>query len=97
LKKVHTAVEEFNVCWISPSWQEEADGRIVLHVKHEADNGHKYINIRTVDSDVLVISVSGEYSDGKNLIIVIYQCGQPFLRPQKFMKNSIHVPLCASV
>jgi hypothetical protein len=49
---------EFDVCGISPSWHEEADGRLLLHVKHAADNGHDYISIRTVDSDVVVVAVS---------------------------------------
>src|SRR6218665_1676936 len=43
---------------ISPSWHEEANGRLLLHVKHAADNGHQYVSIRTVDSDVVVVSVS---------------------------------------
>src|SRR6218665_46099 len=47
-----------DVTSISPSWHEEADGRLLLQVKHAADNGHQYVSIRTVDSDVVVVSVS---------------------------------------
>src|SRR6218665_1522375 len=47
-----------DVTSISPSWHEEADGRLLLHVKHAADNGHQYVSIRTMDSDVVGVSVS---------------------------------------
>lgn len=43
---------------ISPASHEEADGRLLLHVKHAVESGHTRILIRTVDSDVVVISIS---------------------------------------
>lgn len=47
-----------DVSSISPASHEEADGRLLLHVKHAVESGHTCILIRTVDSDVVVISIS---------------------------------------
>jgi len=44
-----------DVSSISPASHEEADGRLLLHVKHAVESGHTCILIRTVDSDVVVI------------------------------------------
>ena len=43
---------------LTPCNHEEADTRILLHVKHAADGGHRNISIQTVDTDVLVLAVS---------------------------------------
>ena len=37
--------------------QEEADTRIVVHVKHALENGAKCIQVRTVDTDVVVVLI----------------------------------------
>ena len=42
---------------ICPSNQEEADTRLFLHAKHVADDGHMFISIRTVDTDVVMIAM----------------------------------------
>ena len=44
-----------------PSDHEQADTRILLHVHHCANHGHKKV-IRTVDKDVVVLAVASFYS-----------------------------------
>ena len=46
-----------NMHTLSPCSHEEADTRILLHVSHAAQHGHQQIIIRTVDTDVVVLSV----------------------------------------
>ena len=43
---------------LSPCSHEEADSRMLLHANHAALNGHLKILIRTVDTDVVALSVS---------------------------------------
>jgi hypothetical protein len=43
---------------INPCNQEEADSRLFLHVKDMSVNGHKKVQIKTVDTDVVVIAVT---------------------------------------
>ena len=43
---------------ISPCNHEEADTRIMLHVKDAVQTGMRQIMIRTVDTDVVVIAIS---------------------------------------
>ena len=43
---------------IAPCTHEEADNRIMLHVKHAVANSHTKVTIKTVDSDVVVIALS---------------------------------------
>lgn len=43
---------------LSPCSHEEADTRMLLHVAHAANNSHKKISIRTVDTDVVILGVS---------------------------------------
>ena len=42
---------------LTPCNQEEADIRMMLHVAHAAQHGHHQIQVRTVDSDVVVLAV----------------------------------------
>ena len=42
---------------ITPSDHEEADSRMILHLRHAVMDGHKKVFLRTVDSDVVVLSV----------------------------------------
>ena len=42
---------------ISPSDHEEADSRMMLHLHHAVMDGHRKAFLRTVDSDVVVLSV----------------------------------------
>ena len=37
--------------------KEEADTRMMLHVAHAAQHGHHQIQVRTVDTDVVVLAV----------------------------------------
>ena len=42
---------------LAPCNHEEADTRMMLHVAHAAQHGHHQIQVRTVDSDVVVLAV----------------------------------------
>ena len=42
---------------LAPCNQEEADTRMMLHVAHAAQHGHHQIQVRTVDTDVVVLTV----------------------------------------
>ena len=54
---VKTNTCDINVSTVAPCNIEEADGRLLLHAKHSTESGHQKIMIRTVDSDVVVISI----------------------------------------
>jgi len=41
---------------LSPRRQEEADTRMMLHLRHAADHGHTKAYLRTADSDVVVLA-----------------------------------------
>ena len=43
---------------LSPSNHEEADTRMLLHIRDATDADHREITIRTVDTDVVVLAVS---------------------------------------
>ncbi|KAG0718378.1 hypothetical protein GWK47_052504 [Chionoecetes opilio] len=43
---------------LSPCHQEEADTRMMLHLRHAAEQGHTKAYIRTVDSDVVVLAMN---------------------------------------
>lgn len=43
---------------LSPCQQEEADTRMMLHLRHAADQGHSKAYLRTVDSDVVVLAIN---------------------------------------
>ena len=43
---------------LSPCQQEEADTRMMLHLRHAAMQGHTKAYVRTVDSDVVVLTIS---------------------------------------
>ena len=66
--------------YMPPCLHEEADTRMLFHLKDMADNGYKKLCLKTVDSDVLVImiglfhAIKGkvdnvwvEYGVGKNM------------------------------
>ena len=56
-EKAYANVEEYDLSVISPCNIEEADGRLLLHAHHAFKSGLKCVTIRTVDSDVVVISL----------------------------------------
>jgi hypothetical protein len=47
-----------DVSEISPCTHEEADTRIFIHVADAVKHGHRRVMIRTVDSDILVLSIA---------------------------------------
>ena len=69
---------------IKPCTQEEADGRIVLHIKHAVQCGHRHIMVRTSDTDVVVLLVS----EMKN--IRADEIWIPFGIGKKFKYISVH-------
>lgn len=83
-----------DVAALSPCQQEEADTRMILHLRHAADQGHTRAFLRTVDSDVVVLAISFflelglselwvGFGSGKNYKdIPIHQISQ-ILGPQK--------------
>ena len=42
---------------LAPCNQEKADTRMMLHIAHAAQHGHHQIQVRTVDTDVVVLAV----------------------------------------
>ncbi|KAL8625683.1 hypothetical protein ACOMHN_043958 [Nucella lapillus] len=49
---------EIDTSTLCPCSHEEADTRMMLHLRHAADEGHTKAFLRTVDSDVAVLAVS---------------------------------------
>ncbi|EDO40140.1 predicted protein [Nematostella vectensis] len=65
MKQIITTYEKSVRCTVqrdttdlSPCSHEEADSRVILHVKDAHDQGFTKIAVRTVDTDVLVLSVA---------------------------------------
>ena len=46
-----------DVAGLSPCRQEEADTRMMLHLCHAAEQGHRKAYLRTVDTDVVVLAI----------------------------------------
>lgn len=63
---------------ITPSTQEEADTRILLHVAHCVKNGFKNILIRTVDTDVVVLSIAYFYLIKPRKMSIAFGTGKNF-------------------
>ena len=49
---------------IAPCNHQEADTRMILHLKHASTNGHEKAMIRTVDTDVIVLATSAFHDLG---------------------------------
>ena len=43
---------------MSPCQQEEADTRMMLHLRHSVEQGHTKAYLRTVDSDVVELAIN---------------------------------------
>jgi len=62
-----------------PFNQEEADTRMLLHESHAAQHGHHAILIRTVDLDVVVLSVSlAQELQSEDQLWLAFGTGQSF-------------------
>ncbi|CAH3178758.1 unnamed protein product, partial [Porites lobata] len=57
-----------NVSKLTPSTQEEADTRIILHLEDTVTEGFNKISIRTVDTDVVVLAVAAAQRNGNTEI-----------------------------
>ena len=42
---------------LAPCTHEEADGRLMLHLRHCLQHGYRHVNIRSVDSDIVVLAI----------------------------------------
>lgn len=51
------ANKQFDFSSIQNTDQDEADTRIILHLGHAVENGHKIAYVRTVDSDIVVLCI----------------------------------------
>ena len=49
---------DINTSGLAPCNHEEADTRMFVHIKHAAHCGHRKFTLRTVDTDVVVLSLS---------------------------------------
>ncbi len=49
---------DINTNGLAPCNHEEADTRMFVHIKHAANRGHRKVTLRTVDTDVVVLSLS---------------------------------------
>ena len=48
----------FDVSALQPCNHAEADTRIILHVAHASSQGHDKVCVRTVDSDIVVLTIA---------------------------------------
>ena len=66
---------------LSPTDHEEADSRMMLHLQHAVMAGHKVAFVRTVDSDVVVLSIH-HYPTFQNLgltgLWIGFGCGKSY-------------------
>lgn len=63
---------------VSPCKQEEADTRMILHLRHAAEQGHKKAYLRTVDSDVVILAVSLFHDLGLSEVWVGFGTGKTY-------------------
>ena len=63
---------------LSPCQQEEADTRMVLHLRHAAMQGHTKAYVRTVDSDVVVLTINFFHELGLSELWVGFGTGKSY-------------------
>ena len=61
---------------LEPCNHSEADTRIILHFAHAAEQGHTIAYVRTVDSDVVVLTIHYFQSFGLSELWVGFCCGK---------------------
>lgn len=68
-----------NLDGLQPCSHEEADTRILLHVKDAMNSGFKDVMIRTVDTDVVVLAVA-HFQNLENLekLLIAFGTGKEF-------------------
>ena len=57
-KETAMANQDINLTPLFPCHQEEADTRIMLHLKNASKDGHTKAYVRTVDTDVVILAIS---------------------------------------
>ena len=67
LNGVVSSRDDQNTYRLQPCSQEEADTRMLLHVKDAMNCGFKSVMIRTVDTDVVVLAVA-HFQDLSNIV-----------------------------
>ena len=63
---------------LSPCQQEEADTRMMLHLRHAAMQGHTKAIVRTVDSDVVVLTINIFHELGLSELWVGFGTGKSY-------------------
>ena len=63
---------------LSPCQQEEADTRMMLHLRHAADQGHTKAYLRTVDSDVVVLATHFSHVLGLSELWIGFGSGKKY-------------------
>ena len=64
---VVSSTDDQNTYRLQPCSHEEADTRMLLHVKDAMNCGFKSVMIRTVDTDVVVLAVT-HFQDLSNIV-----------------------------
>ena len=67
LNGVVSSRDDQNIDRLQPCSHEEADTRMLLHVKDAMNYGFKSVMIRTVDTDVVVLAVT-HFQDLSNIV-----------------------------
>ena len=63
---------------LCPCQQEEADTRMMLHLRHAAEQGHTKAYLRTVDSDVVVLAINFFHELGLSELWIGFGTGKQY-------------------
>ena len=63
---------------LSPCQQDEADTRMMFHIRHAAMQGHTKAYVRTVDSDVVVLTINIFHELGLSKLWVGFGTGKSY-------------------
>ena len=80
---------------LSPCQQEEADTRMMLHLRHAVDQGRTKAYLRTVDSDVVVLAIHFFHDLGLSELCIGFGSGKAYRGTQKCWDCNV-VKLCPS-
>ena len=68
--------KDIDLSSLEPCNHAEADTRIMLHLAHAAEQGHTIAYVRTVDSDVVVLTIHYFHTFGLSELWVGFGCGK---------------------
>jgi hypothetical protein len=72
------SIEDCDLKTLLPCNHSEADTRILLHLAHAVQQGHTAAYVRTVDSDVVVLTVRFFYTLGLSQLWVGFGTGKKY-------------------